>query len=84
MKRLGISFGSDEPQEPYPLPCLNLITLSRISFPCYSSSVLLAFGSQLLRTLARHHLTTQLLAYQYQQERRGKLAEGSQEGEGEG
>jgi hypothetical protein len=27
MKRLGTSFGSAEPQEPYPLPCLNLITL---------------------------------------------------------
>jgi hypothetical protein len=27
MKRLGKSFGSAEPQEPYPLPCLNLITL---------------------------------------------------------
>jgi hypothetical protein len=32
MKRLGTSFSSAEPQEPYPLPCLNLITLITYQF----------------------------------------------------
>jgi hypothetical protein len=31
-ERLGISFGSGEPQEPYPLPYLNLITLITYQF----------------------------------------------------
>jgi hypothetical protein len=32
IKRCGTSFGSAEPQEPYPLPCLNLITLITYQF----------------------------------------------------
>ncbi len=48
MKRIGISFGSDEPQEPYPLPCLNLITLityqfSLLLFVCLACLWLAAF-----------------------------------------
>ena len=31
-ERLGTSFGSAEPREPYPLPCVNLITLITYQF----------------------------------------------------
>jgi hypothetical protein len=56
MKKLGTSFGSAEPQEPYPLPCLNLITL--ITYQC--SLLLFVFLAcpwlaLLLRTLADTH-----------------------------
>jgi hypothetical protein len=51
MKRLGTSFGSGEPQEPY--PCLNLITLitylfSLLLFVCLACP----WASLYLRTLA--------------------------------
>jgi hypothetical protein len=53
MKRLGTSFGFAEPQEPYPLPCLNLITLitylfSLLLYVCLSCP----WASPYLRTLA--------------------------------
>ncbi len=53
MKRLGTPFGSAEPQEPYPLPCVNLITLitylfSLLLFVCLSCH----WASPYLRTLA--------------------------------
>jgi hypothetical protein len=66
MKRLGTSFGSAEPQEPYPLPCLNLITLityqfSLLLFVCLACP----WPTLVLRTLAQHHLAARLLAYQH-------------------
>ena len=66
MKRLGTSFGSAEPQEPYPLPCLNLITLityqfSLLLFVCLACP----WPALVLRTLAQHHLAARLLAYQH-------------------
>ncbi len=65
MKRLGTSFGSAEPQELYPLPCLNLITLityqfSLLPFVCLACP----WPALVLRTLAQHHLAARLLAYQ--------------------
>jgi hypothetical protein len=65
MKRLGTPFGSAEPQEPYPLPCLNLITLITYQFSLLLF-VCLAFPwpALVLRTLAQHHLAARLLAYQ--------------------
>jgi hypothetical protein len=53
MKRLDTSFGSGEPREPYPLPCLKLITLitylfSLLPFTCLAwlcASVRLCFSS---------------------------------------
>jgi hypothetical protein len=68
MKRLGTSFDSAEPQEPYPLPCLNLITLityqyqfSLLLFVCLACP----WPALVLRTLAQHHLAARLLAYQH-------------------
>jgi hypothetical protein len=54
-ERLGTSFGSAEPREPYPLPCLNLRTLityqfSLLLFVCLASCLPLACLH--LRTLA--------------------------------
>ncbi len=56
---------SAEPQEPYPLPCLNLITLityqfSLLLFVCLACP----WPALVLRTLAQHHLAARLLAYQ--------------------
>jgi hypothetical protein len=66
IKRCGTSFGSAEPLEPYPLPCLNHITLityqfSLLLFVCLACP----WPALLLRTLAQHYLAARLLAYQH-------------------
>ncbi len=65
MKRLDTSFGSGEPQEPYPLPCLNLITLitylfSFLLFVCFAGPC----ASLYSRTLALPTLPAWMLTYQ--------------------
>jgi hypothetical protein len=74
MKRLGTSFGSAEPQEPYPLPCLNLITLITYQFSLLLFVCLACPWPALLHTLARHHFAARLLAYQQTEQDRRNLS----------
>ncbi len=68
MKRLGTSFGSAEPQEPYPLPCLNLITLITYHVSIFSVTLSLSclpLACLALHTPSRHPLAARVLAYQH-------------------
>jgi hypothetical protein len=74
MKKLDTSFGSGESQEPYPLPCLDLITLityqyqfSFLLFVCLACLWASLYLYLYLRLTypSRHHLTARLLAYQH-------------------
>jgi hypothetical protein len=59
MKRLGTSFGSAEPQEPYPLPCLNFepYNLNHVSvFSVTLRLSCLSLASLPLTYPSRHHL----------------------------